>query len=66
MHSAKKVKIVRKGIKKVATEKGNACSTSKLKKKISCIPKSFIKGLGKRIAIDFYNYKDTSFTREKS
>jgi hypothetical protein len=53
-------------IKGITTVQCNACRQAKTKRQISQAPRQNDEGPSKRIAIDFYSYKEGSFTKEKS
>ena len=45
-------------IKGITTVECDACATSKAKRQIQRYPQEILEGLGKQIAIDFYNFKE--------
>ena len=45
-------------IKGITTIECNACSTSKAKRQIQRFLREIYKGLGKQIAIDFYDFEE--------
>jgi hypothetical protein len=61
MHYSKGVKIV-----SLPTVECNACRRLKLKRLIRRAPREILKGPRERVAINFYNYKEGSSTKEKT
>ncbi|KAI1667992.1 GAG-pre-integrase domain containing protein [Pyrenophora tritici-repentis] len=53
-------------IKGITTVECDACGRSKSKRQIRRTPRLNDEGPGERVAIDFHEYKDGSFTKEKS
>jgi hypothetical protein len=61
VHYSKRVKIV-----SLPTVNCNACGRSKSKRLIRRAPREIHEGPEKRVAINFYDYKDRSNTKEKT
>jgi hypothetical protein len=61
VHYSKGVKII-----SLPTVKCDACRRLKLKKLIRRVPREIYKGPRERVAINFYNYKEGSSTKEKT
>jgi hypothetical protein len=61
VHYSKGVKIISLPIVKY-----NACRRLKLKRLIRRVPREILKGPRERVAINFYNYKERSSTKEKT
>jgi hypothetical protein len=61
VHYSKEVKIVSLPIVKC-----NACRRLKLKRLIRRAPREILKGPREQVAINFYNYKEESSTKEKT